>query len=343
MAREHTLFTKCIFSAVCIALGLLACALPGSSARAANAPDGAHATRLILLGTAAGPGVVRQRSEPASLIVVDGTPYLIDAGQGVSRQLVRAGFRVTDARTIFISHHHVDHNAGLPALISLDWFAMSLAPEPPAPIQIYGPPATEFLVKTALDYLSVSERIFSAGIPHMLPSKGMFEAHDISDEGVVYQDAHVKVTAAENSHFSFKSGTAKTGQDRSYAYRFDTANGSIVFTGDTGPSDAVIKLARGADVLLSEVRAVVPPPQPPADAPSAPRPVIAELINHVEKEHLTPDEVGKMAARAHVKLVVLTHVSPSTDMDATKFTAGVKKYFSGSVIPGKDLLEYDLD
>ena len=331
-------------------------AAPVSSDFQACAADAAsvpahHTTRLILLGTAGGPGIVRQRSEPASLLVVDGRPYLIDAGEGVSRQIVLAGFQIAQVHTIFITHHHVDHNAGLEPLISLDWFGMSLAPQAPAPVQIYGPPATEHLVNAALDYLSVSERIFRAGIPDMRPAKGMFEAHDVSENGVVYTDDLVKVAAAENTHFSHKSMAADSGQDRSYAYRFDTPGGSVVFTGDTGPSDAVVKLAKGADVLVSEIRAGGPP-QPvtvSTTAPSAPpnppppSPVTRELMDHILTEHLTPDEVGKIASHARVKLVVLTHISPSTETDMTRFTAGVKRYFSGPVVGGADFFEYDLD
>ena len=324
---------------------VMAALMPYSYARAAEqaANTSPHSTQIILLGTAGGPAIVPLRSEPANLLVVDGKRYLIDAGESVARQLVLAGFQIAQVRTIFITHHHVDHNAGLEPLMSLDWFAQSLAPEAGPPIKIYGPPATEFLVGAALDYLSVSERIFRAGIPHMLPAKPMFEAHDISHDGVAFRDENVTVTAVENTHFSHKSEGEASGQDRSYSYRFDTPKGSVVFTGDTGPSDAVTRLAKGADVLVTEVRAAGLQPgrlQTPIQGSS---PAIGELMSHLEQEHLTAEEVGKMASRAHVKLVILTHFVPAAEADATKFTAGVKKYFSGSVIPGRDFLEYDLD
>src|SRR5665213_269686 len=102
--------------------GGLACALlMAGSVMAAQPPaqPAAHSTRLILLGTAGGPNVRRFRSEPANLLVVDGTPYLIDAGPGVARQIVWAGFQLPQIRTVFITHHHIDHSAGLVSLISL--------------------------------------------------------------------------------------------------------------------------------------------------------------------------------------------------------------------------------
>ena len=325
--------------------------VPATSARPNTPPRGAappvapaSATRIILLGTAGGPGIIRQRSEPATLLVVDGRPYLIDAGESVSRQIVLANFQLAQVRNIFITHHHADHNAGLPALLSLQWFARSLGPPQP-PEQIYGPPSTEFLVKTAIDYLSVSERIFRAGIPQMLPSNRMFEAHDIDHDGVVYTDDKVKVTAAENSHFSFKSTAPDGTLDRSYAYRFDTKYGSVVFTGDTGLTESVERLARGADVLVSEVRGTAPgaaeiempvSSEPPNTAGGA-------LMYHMQHEHMTPEEVGIMAQAARAKIVILTHIVPAGDEDIAPLTAGVRKTFHGVVIPGKDFLEYDLD
>src|SRR5215472_11274248 len=222
-------------------------------AQAAPVAAADHTTRLILLGTAAGPIPRTLRSQPANLLIVDGRPYLIDTGNGVARQLVMAGFEPADVRYIFITHHHIDHNADLGALISFDWaedYQRNAASAPP--VQIYGPPSTTFLVQAALDYLSVAERIFSAGMP-IFDAKGRFQAHDIDHDGLVYTDDRVRVTATENTHFHQPSSSPTYGKDRSYSYRFDTPGRSVVFTGDTGPSEAVTKLAEGADVLVTEI------------------------------------------------------------------------------------------
>lgn len=318
-------------------------ALPGICVSAPAQP----VTRIILLGTNGGPTVSVLRAEPATLLVVAGVPYLIDAGAGVARQIALAGFEPSLVRTIFITHHHIDHDAGLSALMSVAWFDPAWDDHSLPPVQIYGPPATQFLARAALEYLSVSERIFRAGAPALQPAAAMFQAHDIQRKGEFYHDARIAVSAAENSHYYFKSGTAATGQDMSFSYRFDTPNGSVVFTGDSGPSEAVTELARNADVLVSEVclcdthakdrsRKISAGGTPTAAA------LGKEEAFHMLHEHLTPEEVGKMAAAAHVKVVILTHFVPGDATDPTSFTAGVMKYFSGPVIPGKDLLEYDL-
>ena len=309
-------------------------------AQAAPVAAADHTTRLILLGTAAGPIPRTLRSQPANLLIVDGRPYLIDAGNGVARQLVMAGFEPADVRHIFITHHHIDHNADLGALISFDWvedYQRNAASAPP--VQIYGPPSTTFLVQAALDYLSVAERIFSAGMP-IFAAKGRFQAHDIDHDGLVYSDDRVRVTATENTHYHEPSSSPTYGKDRSYSYRFDTPGRSVVFTGDTGPSEAVTKLAEGADVLVTEIEDIETMmktftgkmTKPQADA----------FRDHLEREHLTPEAVGKMAAAAHVKSVVLTHFTPDEDVptNASSFTKGIRKYYNGPVMAGRDLFEY---
>jgi ribonuclease BN (tRNA processing enzyme) len=304
-------------------------------------------TRIILLGTNGGPRPYPARAEPANLLVVNGIPYLIDAGEGVAGQIARAGFALPKVRTIFITHHHIDHDAGLSPLIALTWFDTAWDDQSLPPVQIYGPPATRFLTRAALDYLSVSERIFRAGVPALQPAATMFSAHDIHGNGELYRDGRITVTAAENTHFHSKSGSAATGTDMSFSYRFDTPHGSVVFTGDTGPSPAVTALARNADVLVSEVCLCDTPAKvhPPTTSQASLRTAAAmdqEENFHMRNEHLTPEEVGELAAAAHVKVIILTHFVPGKTTDPTKFTAGVMRYFSGPVIPGKDLLEYDL-
>ncbi|MBU6442964.1 MAG: MBL fold metallo-hydrolase [Alphaproteobacteria bacterium] len=349
------------------AITLLLCL--GSSASAKTAipavPPGSatpapqtQATRIILLGTEGGPTAEKFRSEPANLLVVDGTPYLIDAGAGVSRRLPWAGLDPVQIHTIFITHHHVDHNAGLGSLMSLAWFNRSWGNLPGPTVQIYGPPGMIFLVHSALQYLGVSERIFLAGVPEMKPAAPMFAAHDIDQAGAVFQDKLIRVTAAENTHYRFPSygpnGIKDKGiKDKSYSYRFDTPEGSVVYTGDTGPSAAVTALARNADVLVSEVCAdeicgnLSDASKIDEGAQPLPKKMAEAEQYHFRNEHLTPEDVGRMAEAAHVKMVILTHIVSSVLADdgasyAAELTAGVKKYYSGPVIVGRDLFEYDL-
>jgi ribonuclease BN (tRNA processing enzyme) len=301
----------------------------------------ASPTRLILLGTGAGPIPRKERSQPANLLIVDGRPYLIDAGNGVSRQLALVGLAPADVRTIFITHHHIDHNADIGALMAFTWIEDNKRHDKDAPpVRFYGPSATEELVKAAQDYLRVSERIFSAGVP-MMPSARRFEGHDIKADGVVFRDDRLVVTAVENSHYDGAKPVAAPSQDRSYSYRFDTQGRSIVFCGDTGPSDALEKLAAGADLLVCEVNDLDASMKIFAETTHLPPPALQAVRAHMAKQHLTPEQVGTLAQKAGVKAVALTHISPGLDgeTDASRYTVGVRKNFSGSVIAGRDLLE----
>jgi ribonuclease BN (tRNA processing enzyme) len=326
--------------------GLAWAAAPAAPQNGPTAPRsgiGSRCTRIILLGTGGGPVARRFRSQPANLLVVDGRPYLIDAGAGVVRQLAWAGFQPPQIRTIFITHFHIDHDAGLEPLMSFIWFNSSVTGRLRPAVQLYGPPSTQFLVHAALDYLGVSERIFRSEM-NLPPAAPMFAAHDVENPGTFYDDGTIRVTAAENTHYHFRPGTPSYGKDKSYAYRFDTPHGSVVFTGDTGPSPAVVGLAHGARVLVSEV---IDPPAVIREMEQAghmPAAVAEQAAFHMEHEHLTPEEVGKMASAAHARVVILTHFGPGDDSESSTapYTAGVERYFSGTVVPGHDLLEYDI-
>ena len=189
-------------------------------------------TRLITLGTVGGPPPRAHRAQSSNLLIVNGTLYVIDAGDGAARRIAKAGFNVRDVGVIFITHHHDDHTAGVGTLMSLAWDNQRTKP-----INVYGPPQTADLIRAAVQYFTISAEIRIADGGRTIPIDQLFFGHDVGT-GVVYQDANIKVTAIENTHFAFHSGPA-AGKYKSYSYRFDTPDRVIVFTGDTGPNDAL--------------------------------------------------------------------------------------------------------
>src|SRR5262245_36428869 len=206
-------------------------------------------TRLITLGTAAGPPPRAHQAQPSNLLTVNGVHYVIDAGDGVTRRIAKAGFNVRDVGTIFITHHHDDHTAGLGTLMSVAWDNQRTKP-----INVYGPPKTEDLVKAAVQYFSTSAEIRIADGGRTIPIDQLFFGHDVNP-GMIYQDANIKVTAIENTHFAFHKGPA-AGKHKSYSYRFDTPNRIIVFTSDTGPFEGLVEFAKDADVLVAEANSI---------------------------------------------------------------------------------------
>jgi ribonuclease BN (tRNA processing enzyme) len=311
-------------------------ALVNAGAAQPGGGAGTPGSRLITLGTVAGPPPRPHRAQSSNLLIVNGTLYVIDAGDGATRRIAKAGFNVRDVGTIFITHHHDDHTAGLGTLMSVAWDSQRTTP-----INVYGPPRTEDLVKAAVQYFTISAESRIADGGRTIPIERLFFGHDVGP-GVVYQDANIKVTAIENSHFAFHTGAA-AGRHKSYSYRFDTPDRVIVFTGDTSPNQALTELARGADVLVSEANSIE---ERMGDLLRSGQ---WQMMTADEQEriklqmthgHLSTTDVGEMATRAGVKTVILTHLTFKADDDYTAWVADVKKQFSGEVLVAKDLKEF---
>ena len=293
-------------------------------------------TRLITLGTSAGPPPRAHRAQSSNLLTVNGTHYVVDAGDGGARRLAKAGISVREIGTVFITHHHDDHTAGLGTLLSVAWDQNRTKP-----IHVYGPPRTTELVTAAVQYFTISAEIRIADGGRSISLAQVFFGHDVGT-GAIYEDANIKVTAVENSHFDFHEGPA-AGKYKSYSYRFETPDRVIVFTGDTGPSDAVIKLAKDADLLVSETSSCQGRMQEMADDGRWQAMSPAEqagIVRQMTQGHMTLDEIGKMAASANVKTVVLSHLTHKSGGDYTPWADEVKKHFSGQVIVAKDLMEF---
>jgi ribonuclease BN (tRNA processing enzyme) len=294
---------------------------------------------LLTLGTRAGPPPTSQRAQSSNLLIVNGTYCVIDAGDGVVRRLAKAGVKPQDVGIIFISHHHDDHTAGLGTLMSVAWDQNRTQP-----INVYGPPGTESLVKAAVQYFTLSSEIRIADGGRSVPIARVFFGHDVVP-GVIYEDANIKVMAIENAHFDFHKGQ-NAGRFKSYSYRFETPDRVIVFTGDTGPSEAVTDLAKGADLLVAEVNSVEDRKLGMiADGrwESMSEAERVGIMQQAARGHLSAQDVGQLANRARVKTVVLTHLTfrPSPNIENYQPWADeVKKYFSGQVLVAKDLMEF---
>lgn len=331
----------CTAAVAAVLAGLPANAQPATpdGQAQASAPRGVR-TRLITLGTGAGPTVRKLRSQPANLLVVDGRPYLIDAGEGVIRQLAWAGYQPSQVEKVFITHLHFDHTADLASFMAFDWTNRRATP-----VDIYGPPGTEALTKAGLAYFAIPEAIFSQELPPGPPMASLFRAHDldVTSPKLVYQDDKVRVFAVENSHYvTMKMAKQPYGTPKSYAYRFETPDRVVVFTGDSGPSPALTELAKGADVLVSEVIDIDETVALIKRSWHAPEAALQPLIEHMRREHLAPEEVGKLAAEAGVKMVVLTHQAPGLDEDvnASAIMRGVREHYAGVVVPARDLDQF---
>jgi ribonuclease BN (tRNA processing enzyme) len=316
----------------------------------ANTDRNAHANprlgaEILFLGTAGGPPLRLDRSEPSTLLIVDGHEYLIDCGIGTVRRMIAAGIESQKVKTIFFTHLHADHDLGLADVMAND-FLYSAGEQ----INIYGPPQTKQLVEAAFRYIEVGFRPFAAEGPsaYHVGSHGElaspFVANEFDRNGTIFQDDEIRVAAAENSHYALMT-TSQRRIMKSYSYRITTPYGVFVFTGDTGPSDDLVQLARGADVLVAE-------------SSYRDREDLDALVNsmaarfhwspkrsrafraHFRFEHLDAETVGHLATKAGVKAVVLYHYDPAGKADQAAYVSAVKSHFGGAVFAPDDLDRY---
>jgi len=278
-------------------------------------------TRLILLGTGGGPTPKKAVSAPATLIIANDIPYVIDCGDGVARQWVLADVPLLKLRHIFITHQHSDHNADYGNLILLAW-ATGLATR----VDAWGPPPLVKMTKLFLEMnaYDIRTRISDEG---RKPLEPLVHPHEFTRGGLVMSDENVKVTSTLVDHPLVSPA---------FAYRFDAADRSIVISGDTARSDNLVALARGADVLVHEAMWL-----PAIDQILARNPNASSLKKHLLDSHTAVEDCGKVAAAAEVKTLVLSHLVPGGDASITDqmWMDAAGKHFHGRIVVGKDLME----
>ena len=282
-----------------------------------------RSTRVILLGTKGGPSLAMKsgRSNAATLLLINDAAYVVDCGYGVSRQMVAADVSLDRLRHIFITHHHSDHNIDLGALLQLAWLSGLVTP-----VDCWGPPPTRHMIGDYLRYQNydIALRIKDEGRAPFAP---LIRGHDLHGAGPVFQDEHVRVTAARVPHPPLPLALA---------YRFDTPDRSIVVSGDTRQSEDLVKLAMGADVLVHEVMLTERVWEMLRNIPNR-----EALTRSVISHHTTAEQVGRVAAAARVKNLVLSHFVPAEDPDVPDedWIAPIRRHYSGRVIVGRDLME----
>jgi ribonuclease Z len=279
----------------------------------------AQGTKVVVLGTGT-PNADPDRSGPAVAIVVNGASYLVDAGPGIVRRAALAQREDTIAalapaklQRVFLTHLHSDHTAGLPDLLLTPWVL-----ERSAPLEVYGPPRTKRMVNLLSEAYADDIRLRLTGGEPSNKTGWRADAHDVKP-GIVYKDSNVTVTAFEVAHGKW---------EHAFGYVFQTRDRKIVISGDTRPSDAVVKACDGCDVLVHEVYS--------ADRLKT-RPPAWQAYHR--SYHTSGPELGDIATRARAGLVVLYHQLYWGDTD-DGLVREVRSRFSGRVVSGRDLGVY---
>ena len=280
------------------------------------APPAVAQTRVVMLGTGT-PNPDSARSGPSVAIVVRGSAYLVDAGPGVVRRAETAyrrgvaGLAQEKLTIVFLTHLHSDHTLGLPDLILTPWVL-----ERTAPLAVYGPAGTGAMVRHILAAWSVDIGRRQDGWQPQNRTGWRAQAHEIQP-GLVYADSNVRVTAFLVPHGNWPDA---------FGYRFDTADRSIVISGDTRASEAVVEACHGCDVLVHEAY---------SDAGLATRP--APWQRYHSHFHTSAGELAALATRARPGLLVLYHTLSWGGVPRDTLLAEVRRGFAGRVALAEDL------
>ena len=256
--------------------------------------------------------------------MVNDTAYLIDFGPGVVRRASAAAakgipaLQPTRLRVAFVTHLHSDHTVGYPDLIFTPWTLGRRVP-----LEVYGPAGLQAMTRHLLEAyrVDIETRTNADGNQRTFADGHKVDAHDIA-AGAVYKDANVRVTAFPTKHAM-----------ESYGYRFDTADRSIVVSGDTNPASATVEACRGCDVLIHEVHTEAWLAERP-EAGGAPPGTFRRFS---EKYHTTTAQLGDLARQAKPKLLILYHYNARS---AEELETEMRKHYPGRFVIGRDLDVY---
>ena len=282
-------------------------------ASAGGVAQSADSTTIILLGTGT-PRPDPASAGPATAVVFGSRVFLFDAGTGVVRRMAAAKLPVTGPTAVFITHLHSDHTLGYPDLILTTWVVGRTKP-----LEAYGPHGLKAMTDHILAAWSEDIAVRTTGLEHESPDAYAVHVHEISP-GVVYDSAGVKITAIPVLHGSWKEA---------YGYRIDTPDRSIVISGDTRPAPALEAAARGVDVLIHEVH--------PEDGAGPGRPATAEWLQYLREFHTSDVELGRIAAAANPKMLVLYHFGARETASDRVVAAIQRAGYKGRILVGRDL------
>jgi ribonuclease BN (tRNA processing enzyme) len=276
-------------------------------------------TKIVMLGTG-NPRPEPSRSGPATAIVVDDSPYLIDFGPGVVRRISAAfekgvtalGYGGANIRTAFLTHLHSDHTVGYPDLIFTPWVISRKDT-----LNVYGPQGLKAMTDHILAAWQGDIDIRTKGLEQRWPLRVV--AHEIKP-GPVYQDALVRVTAIAVPHGQW---------EEAYGYRFDTPDRVIVISGDTRPSPELVKACRRCDILIHEVY------------PLGSRATMPDWPKYRAQYHTSTEELAEIARQSEPGLLIVYHRTGGlTNFSDEQYLKEIGQKYSGRVVIGHDLEVY---
>jgi ribonuclease Z len=275
-----------------------------------------QALRVTLLGTG-NPRPSVERFGPSILVEAGKETLLFDCGRGATIRLSQAGVPFSSVTALFLTHLHSDHVVGVPDLWLTGWIMGRKAP-----LRVWGPAGTVAMLNHLEEAYAFDVHV-RRDVDEKLDAQGAVLTGKDIDEGVVYESNGVKVTA-----FLVDHGLVKP----ALGYRIDYQGHSVVLSGDTRPSDNLVKFAQGTDVLVHEV----------FDADSyheVNNSLTPEQRQRVREHHTTPEEAGRIFTKVAPKLAVYSHIVPP---DVPEVVPHTRKTYTGPLEVGEDLMVIEI-
>lgn len=271
--------------------------------------------RVVLLGTGCPPPNPARRG-PATLVELGGDRLLVDVGSGVAAQLLQAGVRAFDLGRILLTHLHSDHVVDLGHLLISRWILGQNRP-----LEVWGPAGTKRHVERALDLLDWDIEVRRE---HMHARPRPQVAVTEIEEGEIRPADGIRVRAFVVEHAPVEPA---------FGFRFEGGGRRVVISGDTRPSENLIRHAAGAELLIHECTDATKTSWVPGCGWPTREAKVAALASY----HTQPGDVGRVAAAAAVKTLVLHHLMPGSE--PAELAAAAARDFSGRIVIGQDLME----
>jgi ribonuclease Z len=275
-------------------------------------PASSQNLKVTLLGTGV-PRPVMERFGPSILVEAGKEKLLFDCGRGATMRLFQLQVPFADLTALFLTHLHSDHIVGISDLYLTGWILGRSTP-----LRVWGPAGTADMMSHLQQAYQFDIHV-RRDVDEMLPPQGVAVVAKDIEQGVVYQNGDLKVTAFTVDHSPIKPA---------FGYRIDYGGHSVVLSGDTRYSDNLIHFSQGTDVLIHEV--IDPEAFRAGNTTFNP-----ERTQKIIAHHTTAEQAGTIFSQVKPRLAVYSHIVPP---NAGNLVAQTRKAYSGPLEVGEDLM-----
>ena len=279
--------------------------------------------KITLLGTGS-PTPSVKRAGSGYLVETESDVFVFDCGPGSYRRFLETGKQPTKVTQLFVTHWHYDHCTDLAPYVLQRWDqGAGEIPE----LKVYGPQP----IRRILEALFETDGVFDSDLEARTKNEASVALyHARGGRGTRERPRPIITEAEHGSEFRGDDWMVRAIEVphaqpylRCLAYRLDSGGYSLVYSGDSGPTDRMISFSEGADVLIHMCHYLTG----------------TEFNEAMLKGCGSPKMIANLARDAGVKTVILTHITGQIDKPGVReqVISEVREIFQGTVVFGEDL------